>query len=399
MICCHSNSGLRDASRDQLNFLTMLNFPIPTPLDPKEAARIERRRKFEEERRSRIFNARDRQIGIDTRVLEEQIAQRKAREAAERAKALAYEQKVIQDSKLALIIEKNLQEERRRELKELNEFRAACQRPEDSVTYDLNCPDRLKKLSLPDDSNCGPSSAKLFGGEDAASAERRELQRKQLKAWLDQQIREKEAAEAERRKEEQAHEMAAMAYDQAAVELSKAEQECRKLQEEALVEFNKALMVEKEACQREKERLELLDKRADIINCITGDFLSENPEVATSAFGPHRLVCDRWKGMSPEQREQIYKQQQQQAAEEKMRREEEKRRNAEWERYLRDLDHSAILMEKELMKRRREENEEILRQNKMLSDEQKQRKHHLNKHVYTNSPSAEYYEQFNTSTR
>ncbi|XP_071445526.1 RIB43A-like with coiled-coils protein 2 [Hetaerina americana] len=377
----------------------MLNFPIPTPLDAKEAAKIEYRRKLEEQRRNRIFNARERQYGIDTRTLEEQISQRKAREAAERAKALAFEQKVIQDSKLALRIEKNLQEERKRQLQELNAFRATCQRPQDSVTYDLNCPDRLKKLSLQDDSTCGPSSAKQFGGEDQASTERRELQRKQLKAWLDQQMREKEEAEVARRKEEQAQEIAAMAYDKAAVELSQAEQECRRLQEEALAEFNKALMNEKEACKREKERLDLLDKRADIINCITGDFLTENPEMAASAFGPHRLVCDRWKGMSPEQKEQIRKQQQQQASEEKMRREEEKRRNDEWEKYSREMDRCAVLLEKELMRKRREMNEELLNQNKMLSEEQKAKNEHLSKCVYTNTPSVEYYEQFNTTSR
>ena len=36
-------------------------------------------------------------------------------------------------------------------------------------------------------------------------------------------------------------------------------------------------------------------------NLVYGDFLTENPAVAQSAFGPHRVVPDRWKGMSPEQ--------------------------------------------------------------------------------------------------
>jgi protein gp37 len=36
-------------------------------------------------------------------------------------------------------------------------------------------------------------------------------------------------------------------------------------------------------------------------NMLYGDFLTENPAVAQSAFGSHRVVPDRWKGMTPEQ--------------------------------------------------------------------------------------------------
>ena len=36
-------------------------------------------------------------------------------------------------------------------------------------------------------------------------------------------------------------------------------------------------------------------------NNIYGDFLTENPSVAQSAFGAHRVIPDRWKGMTPEQ--------------------------------------------------------------------------------------------------
>lgn len=39
----------------------------------------------------------------------------------------------------------------------------------------------------------------------------------------------------------------------------------------------------------------------ELANHIYGDVLTENPAVAQSAFGPHRVIPDRWKGMSPEQ--------------------------------------------------------------------------------------------------
>ena len=47
------------------------------------------------------------------------------------------------------------------------------------------------------------------------------------------------------------------------------------------------------------------DNMTEIANAIFSDMLTENPDQAISAFGPHRVVPDRWKGMSPEQKEQI----------------------------------------------------------------------------------------------
>lgn len=53
----------------------------------------------------------------------------------------------------------------------------------------------------------------------------------------------------------------------------------------------------------------------EIANHIFGDTLTENPAVAQSAFGPHRVIPDRWKGMSPQQLEQIRKEQERQRLE------------------------------------------------------------------------------------
>lgn len=54
---------------------------------------------------------------------------------------------------------------------------------------------------------------------------------------------------------------------------------------------------------------------AEISNLLRGDLLSENPQQAASSFGPHRVVPDRWKGMSQEQLEDIRLAQKQQIQE------------------------------------------------------------------------------------
>lgn len=43
------------------------------------------------------------------------------------------------------------------------------------------------------------------------------------------------------------------------------------------------------------------DNKTEMANLLYGDFLTENPAAAQSAFGFHRVIPDRWKGMTPEQ--------------------------------------------------------------------------------------------------
>lgn len=60
------------------------------------------------------------------------------------------------------------------------------------------------------------------------------------------------------------------------------------------------------------------DNMTEIANSIYSDLLSENPDQAISAFGPHRVVPDRWKGMSDEQLKRIREEQLKQAEEKKV---------------------------------------------------------------------------------
>lgn len=43
------------------------------------------------------------------------------------------------------------------------------------------------------------------------------------------------------------------------------------------------------------------DDMDEISGLLQGDLLSENPEQAVSSFGRHRVITDRWKGMSKDQ--------------------------------------------------------------------------------------------------
>lgn len=72
---------------------------------------------------------------------------------------------------------------------------------------------------------------------------------------------------------------------------------------------------ERDDKDRLQKQQELDDNMTEIANHVFGDVLTENPAVAQSAFGPHRVITDRWKGMSPQELEDIRRQQAQQRAE------------------------------------------------------------------------------------
>ena len=65
-------------------------YKLDLPIDYKEAAAIERRRNQEEQRKSRIFNAKTRLIGIDMQALEQQAADRRQMEEMERKRSEAF---------------------------------------------------------------------------------------------------------------------------------------------------------------------------------------------------------------------------------------------------------------------------------------------------------------------
>ncbi len=62
---------------------------------------------------------------------------------------------------------------------------------------------------------------------------------------------------------------------------------------------------EKAALQQQEKAQDEDDNYTELCNHVSGDTLTENPDVSQSAFGSHRVVPDRWKGMSPAQVQEI----------------------------------------------------------------------------------------------
>uniref|UniRef100_A0A1I8GIZ7 RIB43A domain with coiled-coils 2 n=1 Tax=Macrostomum lignano TaxID=282301 RepID=A0A1I8GIZ7_9PLAT len=171
-----------------------------------------------------------------------------------------------------------------------------------------------------------------FDGEDLNAKARRRLQEEQLREWSLQQQREKDAAKWGQKEADRLYDLKRRELDQRACELAQAEEACRRAINMATADYNNALAREAEERARLRRQQEQDDNATEVSNAIFSDMLTENPAVAQSAFGSHRVVPDRWKGMTPEQQEEVRRIQALQAEEQRRKREAEKREKDEWDR-------------------------------------------------------------------
>ncbi|KAA0193463.1 RIB43A domain with coiled coils 1 [Fasciolopsis buskii] len=361
---------------------------LDLPIDHKEAAIIDARRKREQERQSRIFNARVRQIGIDEEALKLQTEERQRREKREKEREKAYAR----------------QERDQREInKALNTFRYLHQQPESRREFDLYDPEALKKdrpaRVSDDDPRCGVSSMQKFDGEDLNQQARSQYQREQMQGWFERQMEERRRAEEAQKEAERLNALKRRELDQRACELAKAEEDCRRAINMAVQRFNDALRVEQEQRRLQKAKQEQDDNMTEICNAIYSDMLTENPAQAISAFGPNRVVPDRFKGMSKEQLAAIQREQQEQMRERERLRAEEKLRDEEWDRQRVKSARLGLLLEREIERSSKQINKRLADENLKLAEDQKAFKDYLDHEVYTNQPTADYFMQFNTTSR
>ncbi|CAH8451673.1 unnamed protein product [Schistosoma bovis] len=378
-------------------------YKLDLPIDTKEAAAIELRRRREKERQARIFDSRTRQIGIDDEALKHQVEEKKLRELDEKQRDLAYAADAARNDKIACLFEKRQHDDERELAKNLNEFRSVHQQPESRREFDLYDPNALK-LDRParvsdDDPRCGVASLQKFDGEDLNLKARMKYQREQLQNWFDRQIEERNRAENAKKEADRLYDLKRRELDQRACELQKAEEQCRRAINIAMQRYNKLLKEESDQKALLKAKQTEDDNMTEICNAIYGDFLSENPAQAISAFGTNRIIPDRYKGMTLEQIKDIRKSQEEQMKERERQLARQKQEDEEWDNQLLKSSRLGLLIEREIERSTREINRKVAEKNLQLAHEQKAFQDYLNKELYTNQPTGHYFTQFNTTSR
>ncbi|RDD46779.1 RIB43A-like with coiled-coils protein 2 [Trichoplax sp. H2] len=377
-------------------------YKLDLPIDNTENAAIQRRRNQEIQRKSQIFDARTRIVGVDTSALNNQIIEKQNRIATEKARNEAFADIAITNDKLGLIQQERENEARKQLSKELNEYRKTYQQPPTRKEWDLNDPQRLlkdKPVRMPGNENCGISSVQVLQGEDVQYEHRKKIQAEQLRSWTQKQMEEKKLQEREEYEANKLFYMKACEDDRKALELEEAEKDCKRNINLAVKDYNLALANHKRDREQAFKKQEFDDNFTELSNHLHGDLLTENPEASVSAYGPHRVIPDRWKGMSKEQLNSIYEFQKQQRLDKMTSKVHDKESDNEWVANNKNVGRMTMLIENEQEQKRRALAKQFMEDNKILANEQDARKKQLNHDTYRNEVTEDFFKQFNTATR
>ncbi|XP_037368259.1 RIB43A-like with coiled-coils protein 1 isoform X2 [Talpa occidentalis] len=367
-------------------------FRVNQSPDPKEVAAIEARRNREKERQTRFFNVRARVIGVDVEALNSQVEERKLREAAEQSKEAAYATSQMQYDLVAQMLEKEQAERTRRLAKKVQEFREQKQQLKNKHEFDFWDPDQVWNEFL---THQGDSDNHY--GLDKATCQRKEQE--QLRYSLDKQVQEQQQARTDEKCADMLSEQLRLAMDIRATQLAKLEESCRVAMMSAMANANKAQAAEVAERQRHEHLHQQEANLTEIQNQINSDLLTENPQAAQHAMVPHRVLPYCWKGMTPEQRAAISKDQEVQRREKEVQHQAEQALDVEWENQAICSAQAAMELEEQERELCAEFRRGLGSFNQQLAKEQKAQQNYLNSIIYTNRPTAQYFLQFNTSSR
>ena len=380
----------------------MLKNLFATEGDLKEAAVIEKRRKAEDERKRRFFDAKQRILGIDCHELDRQLMEKEQAIQAAKEEARRENAELQRNLEIADAREYELKEQKRQAEVELNEFRMKCQQPQQTVDFDLYDPEGKKK-SLParvddEDPRLSQSGGQLFMGEDLMQQNRLREQKVLQKQWLDQQIAErKNLALDQKRADQKVHESMSQHDLYSVSQSDKMLNEKRDLQRQ-IREYNEAMANQKRENDKQRRAMEQKDNLAEIYNFLSSDLLQET-QPKGSALGPNRCVTYAYKHMNDEQIEKMKMDQEKQKLDIQRKRLDEEQQKNQWDRLTEETYREMTLKERALSRNIRQMNCNLREENEKLAKEQKYKIEHFEKVINTNPPTDEFFQQFNTTSR
>ncbi|XP_028266345.1 RIB43A-like with coiled-coils protein 1 [Parambassis ranga] len=368
---------------------------------PEEEA-VERRRRAETARKARIFNARQRVIGINIEGLNQQVHEKKLQQHMEKCQDEAYDTlRKYQDK--ALLQQDLMNKKMQRELQiELTQYWAIQQQVEDSRDADLKHGHKgAFNITIPE-SKLGPASMQIFQGEGVGEEKLRREQTEQTEKDLQAQMEDNKRRHMEDKHKEMLVDRELVHTDLWAIEQAALEKERQKTTCIVNDSYNQVLAAERAEKLREQREAEERESLAHMFHTMTSDLMTECVEAADIQVGggrPPQVLVNQWKGMNTEQLSTIHKQRDQQLLEKQKQRDAEKIQDAAWNLQLLKWSKDAEKQERRVAELKREQEIQMDRLNMQLAREQQAHQEYLNKKLYTNKPTKDYFWQFNTSSR
>lgn len=366
--------------------------------DQKLFREMERRRKYDMERRTRLFDGKVRTIGIDKDALDAQVLEKQRRRQEELMHERREDMAFMATGRILNMAEVEKQRERRMAERDCKDFSIKHLSAEQRREFDINDP-RILRNTVPDrthdyDPRCGPASMQRFEGEDLNRAERLRQQHADMAAALEQQ------------KFEQAHFMRSTnptlngeaARDAEVCELAnEMERQNAMLRREAQENLRNAHLQQAsdDVMRRQRQAEEEQMKNAQELGFHGQDhFLNE----CTPAYHGARVRRDMFKGSNRDQRVEAARDIVNQANQQYMDRQQDSHQDRMLEHENEKTRKLVLRAEREKAQSRRQAAMAMAAENQALAKEQKAANIHRAQ-LYTNKYGDEFWDQFNTQIR
>lgn len=370
--------------------------------EEKELLTIEKRRLAEEERKKRIFDAKNRLMGIDRNAIDEQVREKQDVEHVEKERDQFFDEQLLIHTKHGEFLQRKLEAVKKQKQRELEEFRQTNQKREYAREFDLNDPDYLKKDLPPrtsdDDPRLSISGVQRFHGEDLSKEERVLAQREQMKTWIEQQLAEKAMRKNMEDTEHRMWERKMEEMNFLAHEVEKQRHLLKAEKERAIKEYNIEQTIAKRERELEEAERDELDKLEEIQNMLNSDFLNENFDTTLNAFDQNRFKPYGMKSLRPEQYQEIMDTREKQILEKQLAIEKEKLESEQMALEERINMRNKLLMERERERLQREQRQSIAATQKTQAEIAQLKKRYLEE-SYANDITEDFFNQFNTTSR
>ena len=340
---------------------------------------------MEEERKARIFNAKQRTIGIDKDGLEQQIQENQRSQEEVKKMDQAFADRLLVTEQRVQLMEREVQRARKENLMSIQDYRDQMQQKYMRKEWDLNDPLSLRKdrpaRMADDDPIVGPASLQKFAGEDLDYGNRFRKQQQQQAMWVVEQMSEKQDQIEQEREMERLFAERQSEIDERRSELEIEEMKSRAAMNYAVRDYNLALSEAKKEQETIRKMEEMEDALEEIKNQISSNTLTENRATTISCIAPHRYIKYHFKGLDPEQVRSIREEQIRQANEKANQKKMEQEEDQNWDLVQEAVRRNLIAGEREVFRRKQEIARQVADEQRRQAEEARKRKEVLYKQV------------------
>jgi len=366
-------------------------------MEEKLDAKVLHKRQEEAARRSRIFDAKRRTIGIDKATLDMQVEEKEQRQLLERERDQHFDHQAMYFNNVIKMQELEARRRRTGLEEQTKAYSKTHISAADRREADIEHPPVMPAARSAEAEPCGVASAQVFCGEDMGKLARVKIQQRQQRDWYEQQCFEKEMRNAA---EQDGQTMFTEMNDASASlrkEMEEGEKHTRKDLEMSRQLYNQS-MASGNANQRAEQFGFDEQARADEQDFMKSSHLL-NEDTPFFGFGGKILKADFKGQLSPDALDDMINLRESQVIENMHKKASEKREEQNYARHAEGIRQNLIAGQRDNQRTRRQMMQQMVRENQAVAAVKKSKEVMQKTVMHTNQCADEFWTQFGTHTR